>query len=616
MRNIIVGTAGHIDHGKTALVRALTGIETDRLEEEKRRGISIDLGFAHMEESGVRFGFVDVPGHERFVRNMLAGAGGIDMVVLVVGADESIKPQTREHFEICRLLGVKHGLVALTKSDLVDDDLLELVRMEVDDFVKGSFLESAPAIAVSSKTGEGLDRLRQAMAEVAAKVEPRKVEGGFRLPIDRSFVLKGFGTVVTGTLWSGRLRVEDEVEVYPIGRRLRVRGLQVHGGPVDAAEAGQRVAVNLAGVDADELKRGMTLAPVGWLHPTTFVDVEYSHLEGAKPLKHGAPVHFHAGTAETEAEVRLLDGSDGVQPGSRGPVRLLLKEPMLLLPGDRFIVRMFSPVVTMGGGVVLDNQPPKRMKQAAAYERLRCLAKSGAEERVATFVDEAVGRMTFPSLVARTGLSRAELSIVAKRIGLVQLPAAEPILISEARRNHDQTNLLEALALYHQQHPLEVGMPKVAAPIQGPLLDFLLSTISGITTEGELIRLASFRPQLNEHEDEAKTKIERLFREAGLAVPAVNEVLKSSGIDANRSRTILQTLLRQKALIRVSTDLIFHSEAIGQLKTALAAKKGERFGVGEFKEWTGVSRKYAIPLLEHLDRERITRREGDQRLVL
>jgi len=289
---------------------------------------------------------------------------------------------------------------------------------------------------------------------------------------------------------------------------------------------------------------------------------------------------------------------------------------MLLLPGDRFIARMFSPVVTIGGGIVLDNKPPKRMKRAAAYERLLHLAKSREEERIAAFVDEAAGGISWADLVARTGLSRVELTSLAKRIGIIQVPAAEPILISVARRDRGQTNLLDSLAVYHQQHPLEVGMPTVAAPVQGPLVDFLLATTSGITSEGDLVRLVSFRPQLQADEDEAKTKIESLFRDAGLAVPAVNEVLKSSGIDANRSRTILQTLLRQKTLIRVSTDLIFHSEAIGQLKAILSGKKGQRFGVGEFKDWTGISRKYAIPLLEYMDRERVTRREGDQRLVL
>lgn len=616
MRNIIVGTAGHIDHGKTALVRALTGIETDRLEEEKRRGISIDLGFAHMEAGGVRFGFVDVPGHERFVRNMLAGAGGIDMVVLVIGADESIKPQTREHFDICRLLGVRHGLIALTKMDLVDPDIVELVRLETAEFVEGSFLEGAPVIAVSSKTGEGLDGLRSAMTDVAARVEPRKVEGGFRLPIDRSFVLKGFGTVVTGTLWSGRLKVEDDVEVYPSGRRLRVRGLHVHGGAVEVAEAGQRVAVNLAGVEAEELSRGMTLAPVGWFSSTTVVDIRFDLLGSAHPMKHRAPIHFHAGTSETEAQVRLLERREAMEPGTTGHLRLLLKEPLLLLPGDRFIARMFSPVVTIGGGEVLDNRPPLRLRKPAALGRLLRLSDMDLEGRLAAFVDEAVGGIEVPQIVARTGLSEAEVRRVAKRTGLVEVPASPPVLISKARLEFNQTNFRQALSVYHQQHPLEMGMPKVAAPVQGALLEFLLATISDITSEGDLVRLVSFRPQLKADEDEAKTKIESLFREAGLAVPAVNEVLKSSGIDANRARTILQTLLRQKTLIRVSMDLIFHAEAIEQLKTVLAAKKGQRFGVPEFKDWTGISRKYAIPLLEFMDRERVTRREGDQRLVL
>lgn len=616
MRNIIVGTAGHIDHGKTALVRALTGIETDRLEEEKRRGISIELGFAHLETAGVRFGFVDVPGHERFVRNMLAGAGGIDMVVLVIGADESIKPQTREHFDICRLLGVRHGLIALTKSDLVDREIVELVRLEAAEFVEGSFLEGAPVIAVSSKTGEGLDALRSAMTDVAARVEPRKGEGGFRLPIDRSFVLKGFGTVVTGTLWSGRLRVEDEVEVYPAGRRLRVRGLHVHGGAVEVAEAGQRVAVNLAGVEAEDLRRGMTLGPPGQLLSTTVVDVRFDLLASVHPLKHRAPIHFHAGTSETEAQVRLLERREAIDPGETGHLRLLLKEPLLLLPGDRFIARMFSPVVTIGGGEILDNRPPLRLRKPVALARLLRLSELDLDGRLAQFVDEASGGIGLPEVAARTGLSETEVRQSARRNGLVEVPASPPLLISRSRLEFDQTNFRQALTLYHQQHPLEMGMPKVAATVQGPLLEYILARMTDIATEGDLVRLANFRPQLKADEDEAKTKIESLFREAGLAVPAVNEVLKSSGIDANRARTILQTLLRQKTLIRVSMDLIFHAEAIDRLKTVLTAKKGQRFGVGEFKDWTGISRKYAIPLLEFLDRERVTRREGEQRTIL
>jgi selenocysteine-specific elongation factor len=614
MRNIIVGTAGHIDHGKTALTRALTGIDTDRLDEEKRRGISIDLGFAHMETGGVRFGFVDVPGHERFVRNMLAGAGGIDMVVLVIGADESIKPQTREHFDICRMLGIRHGIVALTKSDLVDEEIVELVRMEVAEFVAGSFLEGAPVIAVSSKTGAGLDELRAAMVEVAGRVEPRTVEGGFRLPIDRSFVLKGFGTVVTGTMWSGRLKVEDEVEVYPAGRRLRVRGLHVHGGAVETAEAGQRVAVNLAGVEAHELQRGMTLAPPGWFYSTWEIDASVRLLKSASPLKHQAPVHFHAATSETVAKVRLLDRRESVEPGAECFVRLKLEEEMLLLPGDRFILRMFSPVTTIGGGVILDTWPPPSLRRTASAERLRRLSQLDEAGRVGFIVDEI--SMSLPFLVSRSGLSGEELLCIADRAGLVVRPGTPPVFMSTSRVNRCQTNLLAAVTLYHQQHTMEVGMPKVAAPVQGALLDFLLGQSREIVAEGDLIRLVAFKPRLAEDEDEAKTKMEGLFRDAGLAVPPVNDVLKGSGIDANRARTLLQTLLRQKTLVRVSADLIFHSEAIGALKSALAERKGQKFGVGEFKEWTGVSRKYAIPLLEYLDRERVTRREGDQRLVV
>ncbi len=315
MKNIIVGTAGHIDHGKTTLVRALTGIHTDRFEEEKRRGISIDLGFAHLDHAGVRFGFVDVPGHERFVRNMLAGAGGIDAVILVIAADESIKPQTREHFDICRLLGVRHGLIALTKADAVDPDLLELARLETADFVAGSFLEGAPIIPVSGVTGLGLGHLRDALAALAARIPGRDPNGVFRLPIDRSFSLHGFGTVVTGTLLSGTVHVEEEVEVYPAARLLRVRGVQVHGGAVPSASAGQRTAVNLPGVEASDLRRGMVLAPPGLFLPTRAIDCRFDLLPSAPPLKHRAPIHFHAGTAVVHVVRRIAEDHVRQAPG-------------------------------------------------------------------------------------------------------------------------------------------------------------------------------------------------------------------------------------------------------------------------------------------------------------
>ncbi len=362
MPHVVIGTAGHIDHGKTTLVRALTGIDTDRLEEEKRRGISIDLGFAHHGD----FEFIDVPGHERFIKNMLAGVAGIDLVLLVIAADESIKPQTREHFDICRLLGIRHGVIALSKSDLVDPDTLELAQLEIEDFVRGSFLENAPIVPVSATTGAGLDDLRAALSKIASAIQAKDASHYPRLPIDRSFSMKGHGAVVTGTLIAGTLGAHDEVELYPTSKRARIRGLQVHNSPVDRARAGDRTAVNLAGIDAAEIRRGMVLAPPALFRPTQQIDCSFDLLPSAHPLKHRAPVHLHAGTAEVEAEARLITSLTAMQPGTRSHVRFLLREPLLILPGDRFIVRMFSPVVTIGGGVVLDIAAPCRESRRAA----------------------------------------------------------------------------------------------------------------------------------------------------------------------------------------------------------------------------------------------------------
>ncbi len=363
MKSVIIGTAGHIDHGKTALVKALTGIDADRLEEEKRRGITIDLGFAHMELPGpggetVRFGFVDVPGHERFVRNMLAGVGGIDLVLLVIAADESIKPQTREHFDICRLLAISRGMTVLTKCDLVDRDTLDVVRLEVESFTRGTFLDAslAPVIPVSSLTGEGIEEMKRALVSIAAGTPARDAAGLARLPIDRVFSMKGFGTVVTGTLLSGTIRQDDELELFPNRQRARVRGIQVHGQPAERAEAGQRTALNLARVERSELQRGMLLAMPDTLQATSRLDVSLSLLPSARPLRDRAGVHFHAHTSETMGEVALY-GQKQLAPGSMAFARLQLAEPTLLLPGDRFIIRQFSPVVTIGGGVVLDAAP-------------------------------------------------------------------------------------------------------------------------------------------------------------------------------------------------------------------------------------------------------------------
>jgi selenocysteine-specific elongation factor len=621
VRHIIVGTAGHIDHGKTSLVKALTGIDTDRLEEEKRRGISIDLGFAHLDLGpNLRIGFVDVPGHERFVKNMLAGVAGIDLVLLVIASDESIKPQTREHFDICRLLGIRHGLIALTKSDVVDPELVALAQLEVQEFVTGSFLEGAPIIPVSSTTGAGLDQLRAALERAAAAIAGKDATRHPRLPIDRSFSMKGHGAVVTGTLVSGSIALQDELELYPAERRVRVRGLQVHGAPVGRAQAGERTAVNLAGIDSPEVRRGTTLAPPGLFRVTRQVDAVFDLLQGAHPLKHRAPVHFHAGTAEVEAEARLISSLEPVRPGTRAHVRFLLREPLLLLPGDRFIVRMFSPVVTIGGGTVIDLAAPARMRRADLARRLARLEAASSAERVAMLVAESVYGMSVAEVVARTGLLVAEVESIGQSGGFLYLPATW--LASGVWAEQKLARFREILKDFHRKNPLQPGLAKEelrSRELAGAppfLLDALLARTKDIVAEGDLIRLASHRLALKQDEEQALSQIESLFRAAGLAVPSTPEVLAKSGVEAARARSLLQVLLRNRKLMRVGEDLVFHAAAIDSLKQMLAARKGQRFSVPEFKEWTGVSRKYAIPLLEFLDRERVTRREGDARIVL
>jgi selenocysteine-specific elongation factor len=619
MKNIIVGTAGHIDHGKTALVKALTGIDADRLEEEKRRGITIDLGFAHLELTpALRLGFVDVPGHERFIKNMLAGVGGIDLLLFVIAADESIKPQTREHFDICRLLGIRRGIIALTKADLVDDDILGLVRLEVEEMVAGSFLEGAPMVPVSSVTGAGLDELRRELARVAAGVGEKNAAGYFRLPIDRVFSVKGFGTVATGTLISGSVGKEQEVEVYPAERRLRVRGVQVHGSTAGRAVAGQRTAVNLADIEPADLARGDVLSEPGRFQAVKQIDCRLDLLASAKPLKHRAPVHFHSGTAEIEAEARLLEGPAAMRPGSTAYVRLILREAALLLPGDGFIIRMFSPVVTIGGGVVVDTGGRRYRKGVDVKARLDTLSAGDAAARIALLVREAAFGMGMAELVARTGMNEREIAAAAAKAPLVAIAQPQPWYVDRAWMQAERERIVRTVREFHHKTPLLPGIARQELRGGAPVfvLDALLAEAKEVLAEGELVRSRGHKLVLKEDEEQARGKIERAFEEAGLAVPAVAEVLAKSGVEASRARSLLQILLREKRLVRISEELVFHQTAIRQLRELLGRHKGERFRVPEFKEWTGISRKYAIPLLEFLDREKITRREGDERVVI
>ena len=630
MKSVIVGTAGHIDHGKTALVRALTGIDADRLEEEKRRGITIDIGFAHLElptpqGKTLQLGFVDVPGHERFVRNMLAGIGGIDLVLLVIAADESIKPQTREHFDICRLLSVRCGITVLTKADLVDPETLEVVRLEVEEFLRGSFLgPPSPIIPVSSLTGAGLDRLKQELAKAAAEVPPRDSNALSRLPIDRVFTMKGFGTVVTGTLISGSIRKEEELEVFPHGQGVRVRGLQVHGQPADHTLAGQRTALNLASVTRSDLSRGMILAPLETFRPTSRVDVKLSLLSSVKPLKDRARVHLHAYTSETIATV-VLYGKKLLPPGEDAFAQLRLAESTLLLPGDRFIIRQFSPLVTIGGGVVLDAMPLPRQPPQEAF--LKVMGSGDAQTilrvRIARRQHEG---LSLSQLIAETGWTKQ----------VIETHLAQPIRQGHVLRLGDlvvHTPAIEGLKLFitsavadfHKTHPLVRGIGKeelreqvqASTTIFTAVIDLLVHE-NKLEIDGDLVHLPGGGVVMKDEEAESKKIIEMAFASAGLKVPALKDVLSELKVDKTRAQKIVTLLLRDKILIKISEDLVFHRVALDDLRRRMTAEKEKfpRIDIARFKDLTGVTRKYAIPLLEYLDREHVTKRVGDERVIL
>ena len=630
MKSVIVGTAGHIDHGKTSLVKALTGIDADRLEEEKRRGITIDIGFAHLElptpDGGrIRLGFVDVPGHERFVRNMLAGVGGIDIVLLVIAADEGIKPQTREHFDICGLLAIRRGITVLTKSDMVDAETLDVVRLEVEDYVRGSFLDPAqsPIVAVSSLTGAGLDALKSALAQVASEVAEKNSAALARLPIDRVFTMKGFGTVVTGTLVAGTIRKEGELEVFPAGRRVRVRGVQVHGSSADAAVAGQRTALNLAGVSTDDLARGMTLATADTFRSTLRVDALLSLLPSAKPFKDGARVHFHKYTMETIAEARLY-GAKQLKPGGEAYAQLRFAEPMLILPGDRFIVRQFSPVVTIGGGIVLDASPATRRQRADdAIAFLKIMQNGSPEEVLSARVARrgAIG-LRLADVPAEMNIWPADAAKLAAAAGVVHF---NQMLIAPTAYAKAKADVIESVRKFHDANPLVSGMSKEELRDRVNLGPEVFYSVLGKLAEekkleiaGELVHLPGRGVVMKDEETESKKTIEEAFASTGLKVPSLKEVLAGLKVDKIRAQKIVTLLLRDKVLVKISDELVFHHSALTNLRRKIAALKTmtPKIDVARFKDMTGVSRKYAIPLLEYLDRERVTRRVGDERVIL
>ena len=670
LRSIVVGTAGHIDHGKSALVLALTGTDPDRLKEEKARGITIDLGFAHHTIGDIDVAFVDVPGHERFVKNMLAGVGGIDVVMLVVAADESVMPQTREHFDICRLLCVPTGVIALTKADLVDADTRELVQLEVRDLVAGSFLEGAPIVPVSAKTGEGLDALRAALIDVSGHARGRDAEGVTRLPIDRVFSMKGFGTVVTGTLVSGRLAADAELAVAPGGRRVKARGVQVHGEKRTEALAGQRTAINLAGVEVDEISRGQALVTPGAFEETRIADAVVELLPDAKPLKHGARVRFHQGTAETLGRVAIIGGQDRqegqagpgrrdkrdrqgashsavaahaahpdpITPGGRAFVRLRLESPAVLARGDRYILRAYSPPVTIAGGLILDPRPPRTaIRTAAALARCERLQfDPGSEDRaaadqraVAVMVEDAgdaglsLAAMTSRAAVAPEQVPAQVTALVAAK----QAVRAGDVLVSAAVYSRLKEVVVATLTRHHKAQPLSEGMPReelrehLFARGQAVVFDRALADLSsaGAIFVKDRVALATHRVELTPEEESARAAVDRAYRDGGLTPPDAATIAAAAGAPAPVLDRVLKLLQRQKTLVKVDA-LLFHEEALKRLKTEMmtlkSAEGAARIDVATFKERFSVSRKFAIPLLEYLDRERITRRMGESRILL
>jgi selenocysteine-specific elongation factor len=638
MRSIIVGTAGHIDHGKTALVRALTGVDADRLPEEKRRGITIDLGFAELDLDDVRIGFVDVPGHERFIKNMLAGAHGIDVVALVIAADEGVMPQTREHFDICRLLDVRKGIIVITKTDTVDEELLELVRAEAEELVAGSFLESAPVLNTSARTGAGIDELKNALREVAHAVPARSSEMIARLPVDRAFTMRGFGAVVTGTLVAGSISEGDEMELLPACARVRVRGVQVHGQAVGRAEAGQRTAVNLGGVEAATVMRGMVLAPLGRLRPAQMIDVRADVLKGApRSLRSRARVRVHLGAAEVLARVRVLEETGEIAPGAQGFVQLRLESPVVALPGERFIIRSYSPAQTIAGGLVLDPLAAKHRGREAtqARARLSSLVTADRATQFALFVETSTERgLRLEDIAARTGwLDELLDQSAAEAVARGTVVNAENVYIGSAAFERLSRAALEEIEAHHKREPLARGLPRETLRERhfahnGPEIFRAVIThlerSGALVSERELVRAAGHTLTLSPADAILRDRLEQVYLDAALEAPGFDEALaRAGGKPGSREhgRKILQMLIDGGQLLRVHQDLFFHRQALDQLIRKLR-DYGERAGperlidVAAFKELAGVSRKYAIPLLEYLDRERITRRAGDKRMIL
>ena len=643
MRDVIVGTAGHIDHGKTTLLKTLTGINTDRLDEEKRRGISIDIGFAHMRLGSYRIGFVDVPGHERFVKNMLAGVGGIHLVLLVVAADESVMPQTLEHFQICKLLEIPRGVIVITKKSLVEDEFLPLVEEEIRELTKGSLLEAAPVVQVDSTSGDGIEFLKQTLLsevrhyekEFSSTRDSREV---FRLPIDRVFTIRGFGTVITGTPCSGSLNKGDHVAILPNGITGKVRGIEIFKEKSDSAKAGQRTALNLTGLEKESLERGMVVAAVNTLRPSRMLDAVVHLLPGAPcPLKNRAAIRFHHGSAEIFGRIHLLDESY-LSPGDSTLVQLRLERPVLCCPKDHFILRRYSPITTIAGGVILDNLPVKHKKRDLAdfipeLRKLHDLLKS-KDSWIDTALVEYLVRsckhdgIPLIELIARTGFLEGYLREILGESQEIVLTSQEPAtaIFKPALEELKQT-LVQFLHDFHTSTPLARGVPqeelkeKFFKRSPASYFQFVLHHLQKeerIHFGAGTVSLFGYQMELNAQQNLVKKDILKLLKGYKFQPPSLRKILEQLPHKAREVRDVYYFLLQIGQLIRINEDIVLADTQVATLKSQLeqSFSEGRSFTVAEFKTLFDISRKYAIPFLEFLDRQRITRRVGDKRLVL
>jgi len=633
MKQIVLGTAGHIDHGKTALIKALTGIDTDRLKEEKERGITIELGFAFLVlPSGLRMGIVDVPGHEKFVKHMVAGAWGIDLVALVVAADEGIMPQTREHLDICRLLGVKKGLVVVSKIDLADPELVQLIAEEVGELVAGTFLEGAPVVNVSAVTGEGIPQLLTTLDKLANEIQGRTSEGLLRLPIDRVFTMRGFGTVVTGTLVSGSISVGDTVQIMPSVREGKVRGIQVHNEIVQTAKAGQRTAVNLQGIGKSHINRGDVLIQPHTITPTYMVDVYLEHLPNSpRPLRNRRKQRFHIGTSSTLSTIVLLDREE-LAPGESGFVQLRFEKPVVAFPQDRFVIRGSSAIQTLGGGVVIDSHPDKHKRLARDVLDGLAILRDGEEDEVLIhhLASSGVRGMALKELRERVNIPPDRLSKLLRGLmvkgEIVAIDGDDGTFLHHLGYEELKKETVSYILEFHGRYPLRPGpskeevKSKLPKTVEAKLFQHILKELvdlKEVLVEKDKLRLSTHRVSLRDDQERLKNKVERLFAQAGLQSPSIKELASSLSTDESEVRNVVRLLVEEGVMIKAKEDLYFHAEAVEKLKGELIQflRAHHEMTTAEFKELTRVSRKYAIPLIEYFDNSKVTIRVGEKRLL-